>query len=271
MAVRAMRVGFVVGCVVLWTVPLWLLVVNLATPAGRYAGRPEWTPQGFAVLENLGTAWSTAGIGDSFATSLLYATVCGAAAVLVAAMAAFAVVILPVPVPAFWFWLVYSGTLFPLQMFLAPLFGLYADTGLYDTRLGLLLVYAAWAVPFAFFLVRNQLAAMPPEVTESAMLDGASHRRIFWRIHVPLVRPALGAAFLFQFTAVWNDLLLGITLSRSRGVQPVMATLTTLNDVYSAAGPPVALAGALVVSLPTLLLFVMFRRLFLRGVAATAG
>ncbi|UFQ13801.1 MULTISPECIES: carbohydrate ABC transporter permease [Streptomyces] len=267
---RLTRNVLVAGCVVLWLIPLYLLVVNALTPATEYAGRPGWTVQGFALGENLRTAWDVAGIGDSFQASLLYSVVCGLAAVLVAAMAAFAVVVLPIPRPAFWFWLIYSGTLFPLQIFLAPLFGLYADAGLYDTRIGLMLVYTAWAVPFAFFLIRNQMATMPPELTEAALLDGASFRRVFWHVHVPLMRAGLGAAFIFQFTAVWNDLLLGITLSRSPDVQPVMAALTTLNNAYASTGPPVVLVGALIVSAPTLALFLVFRGLFLRGVTASA-
>ncbi|MEW2527382.1 carbohydrate ABC transporter permease [Streptomyces sp. NPDC047071] len=269
---RFSRIGlhaFVAGCVALWLLPLYLLVVNALTPVAAYEGKPDWTFQGFALADNVKTAWDEAGIGDSFQASLLYAVVCGLLAVLVAAMAAFAVVVLPIPRPAFWFWLIYSGTLFPLQIFLAPLFGLYADADLYDTRLGLMLVYVAWAVPFAFFLIRNQMTTMPPELTEAALIDGASFTRVFWRIHVPLMRSGLGAAFLFQFTAVWNDLLLGLTLSRSRDVQPVMASLATLRATYAASGPPVILAGALLVSVPTLLLFLVFRGLFLRGMAAS--
>ncbi|MFD9858443.1 carbohydrate ABC transporter permease [Streptomyces alboflavus] len=267
---RVVRHVFVTGCVVLWLFPLYLLVVNALTPAAEYEGRPDWTFQGFDFVDNARTAWTEAGIGDSFQASLLYSVVCGLLAVLVAAMAAFAVVVLPIPRPAFWFWLIYSGTLFPLQIFLAPLFGLYADANLYDTRLGLMLVYVAWAIPFAFFLIRNQMTTVPPELTEAALIDGASFGRIFWQIHVPLMRAGLGAAFIFQFTAVWNDLLLGITLSRSADVQPVMAALTTLNNAYSSAGPPVILAGALIVSAPTLLLFLVFRGLFLRGITASA-
>lgn len=267
---RGLRNLFVACCVALWLVPLYLLVVNALTPTESYAGAPGWAPRGFALVDNVRTAWSLARLGDSFQSSLLYAVVCGAVAVLISATAAFAVVVLPIPRPAFWFWLIYSGTLFPLQMFLAPLFGLYADTDLYDTRLGLMLIYTAFAIPFAFFLIRNQMTTMPPELTEAALIDGASFRRIFWRVHVPLMRAGLAAAFIFQFTAVWNDLLLGITLSRSPRVQPVMAALTTLNNIYAATGPPVALAGALIVSVPTLLVFLVFRRLFLRGVTASA-
>ncbi|UED88668.1 carbohydrate ABC transporter permease [Streptomyces profundus] len=268
---RSARTVFVVGCALLWLIPLYLLVVNALIPADAYPGEPSWLPEHFALWDNLRTAWDEAAIGSSFVNSLIYAVVCGAAGVVVAAMAAFAVVVLPVPRPAAWFWLIYSGTVFPLQIFLAPLFGLYADTNLYDSRLGLMLIYAAWAVPFAFFLIRNQMTTMPPEVTEAALLDGASFRRLFWQIHVPLLLPGLGAAFIFQFTAVWNDLLFGITLSRSPEVQPVMAALTTLNTAYGSSGPPVILAGALIVSVPTLLVFLVFRGLFLRGITTNAS
>ncbi|NGN67368.1 carbohydrate ABC transporter permease [Streptomyces sp. A7024] len=267
---RVLRNVFVGACVVLWLVPLWLMVVNAFTASTEYSGSPDWTFQGFAIFDNLSTAWDEARIGEGFGSSLLYAVVCAAAAVLVAAMASFAVVVLPIPRPAFWFWLIFSGTMFPLQMFLAPLFGMYADANLYDTRMGLMLVYVAWAIPFAFFLIRNQMTTMPPELTEAAMLDGASFRRIFWRIHVPLLAPGLGAAFIFQFTAVWNELLFGITLSRSPEVQPVMATLTALNNAYASTGPPVILAGTLIVSLPTLIVFLVFRGLFLRGLTVSA-
>ncbi|TNM30726.1 carbohydrate ABC transporter permease [Streptomyces sedi] len=267
---RTLRTVLLLTCGLLWLVPLYLLLVNAMIPAESYPGEPSWVPSDLALWDNMAIAWRDAAIGDSFLNSLFYAVVCGAAGVVVAAMAAFAVVVLPVPRPALWFWVIYSGTVFPLQMFLAPLFGLYADANLYDTRLGLMLIYAAWAVPFAFFLIRNQMATLPAEVTEAAMLDGASFRRLFWQIHVPLLLPGLGAAFIFQFTSVWNDLLFGITLSRSPEVQPVMAALTSLNSAYASSGPPVILAGALIVSVPTLLVFLIFRGLFLRGITASA-
>jgi multiple sugar transport system permease protein len=128
----------------------------------------------------------------------------------------------------------------------------------------------ALAVPFAFFVNRNFMITVPKEIAESAQLDGASWFRMFVSIHLPLARSALLAAFIFQFTWIWNDLLFGITLSLSPNVRPVMATLADLNGSYSTVGPPVVLAGALVASVPTVALFFVFQRFFVNSLKLTS-
>jgi multiple sugar transport system permease protein len=100
------------------------------------------------------------------------------------------------------------------------------------------------------------------EITEAAQLDGAGWYRLFWRIHIPIAKSSLLAAFAFQFTWVWNDLLFGITLSTSPNIRPVMAALAEVNGGYSNLGPPVALSAALAVSLPTVILFLAVQPLF---------
>ncbi|MFI8003377.1 carbohydrate ABC transporter permease [Streptomyces sp. NPDC086010] len=245
-----------------WALPTWLLLVNAFVPAADYGGTPHWWPQGFGLLDNMSQAWTKAQLGPSMANSLLYAVTSGAAAIVVATTAAFATVVMPVRHRTLWFWLIYSGTLLPLQVFLRPLFLAYAGTGLYDAQFGLFLVYAAIAIPFAYFIMRNFALTLAPEIIEAARMDGASWWRIFRQIHVPLSRSAMVAAFVFQFVAVWNDLLFGITLSTSRNIRPVMAALAELQGNYSSVGPPVVLGGALLVSLPTVVLFFSAQRFF---------
>lgn len=259
---RMLRVGGLTVLSVLWLVPTYLLVVNAFVPVDQYTGSPTWWPTGFGLVDNLRIAWEASDLGLSLASSLLYAGSSGAIAVVAAATASFAVVVIPVARPQLWFWLIYSGTLFPLQIFLIPLFRGYVSLGLYDTQLGLVLVYSALCIPFAFFIVRNYLVTVGREVTEAAQLDGASWARIFVRIHLPLVRSSLLAAFVFQFTWVWNDLLFGITLTTSPNIRPVMAAIAELDGGFSTLGPPVVLAAALAVSLPTVVLFLAFQRFF---------
>lgn len=250
---------------VIWLVPTWLVVVNATTSNETYAGEARWWPDGFALLDNVRRAWEAGDLGAGFANSLGYGLVGAFLAALVALMGSFAVVAMPVRRRAAWFWLVYCGTLFPFQIFLAPLFRMYADRGLYDTHVGLLAIYVAITVPFAFFLMRNHATTVPRELIEAGMLDGASWWQILWRIHAPLSKPALAAVVLFQFTWIWNDLLFGITLSQDHGVRPVMAALAELGSTGTQAGVPVVLAGALVVSVPTVLVFFAFQRVFVRG------
>lgn len=266
---RAVKNVVLVATALLWLVPSWLLVVNSFTAPADYTGTPAWWPASWALLDNVGEAFTTADVGSGMLNSFLYAVFGALIAVAVAAMASFAVVVMPVKRPALWFWVIYVGTILPLQMFLAPLFSGYASTSLYDTQYGMLLIYAALAVPFAFFVVRNYLTTVPREMREAAALDGAGWVRMFVSIHLPLVRSAMVAAFLFQFTWIWNDMLFGITLATSPNVRPAMAALADLTNNYSNVGPPVVLAGALVASLPTVVLFFAFQRFFTRSLKLT--
>lgn len=255
---------------ILWLVPVYLLIVNAMTPVANYHGEPRWFPGGFGLIENIIAAWNESSLGLGMLNSLLYATAAGLVAVLAAGLAGFAVVIMPVRRPTLWFWLIYLGTLLPLQIFLAPLFKAYVGAKMYDTSIGMILIYAAICVPFAFFIVRNYLTTIPPEIAEAAKLDGAGWGRLFTQIHLPLIKSSLFAAFIFQFTWVWNDLLFGITLTTSPDRRPVMAALAEINGGFVNVGPPVVLAAALLASLPTVILFLSCQRFFVSSLRASA-
>ncbi|QGN33200.1 ABC transporter permease subunit [Microlunatus sp. Gsoil 973] len=273
MIMKVSRIALNVGVAaisLIWLVPTYLIIVNAFTPAKDYTGSPRWWIAGWDIVGNIATAFSGAHVGRGMINSLLYAAVGGLIAVLAAALGAFAVSIVAVKRPALWFWLIFIGTVLPLQTFLAPLFNGYATLSLYDTQYGMILVYAALAVPFAFFVTRNFLLTVPREVAEAARVDGASWPAMLVRVHLPLARGALVAAFIFQFTWIWNDLLFGITLSISPNVRPVMATLADLSGSYSTVGPPVILAGAIVASLPTIVLFFAAQRFFVNSLRLTS-
>jgi multiple sugar transport system permease protein len=258
----ALRSALVIILAVAWFIPTYLIIVNAFTSNASYTGEVAWFPTELSLFENIALAWQAVDLGPSLLNSLLYAVVAGGIAVLVAALAGFAVSAIPGGLRTFWFWLIYSGALFPAQAFLRPLFTGYAETGLYDTRWGLFLIYIATCVPFSFFIMRNHMLTIPSEINEAAQLDGANWWIVFTRFFLPLSRSALAAAFIFQFVWVWNELLFGITLSYSEDIRPVMAALAGLQSNYGTVGPPVVLAGALFVSLPTVIVFLLFQRVF---------
>lgn len=266
---RTLLTAVLIVLSVLWLVPSYLIVVNAFTATDSYTGTANWWFTSPDLFGNIAMAFETASVGQGMINSLIYAVVSAAAAVLISAAASFAVVIMPVRRQALWFWVIYLGTILPLQMFLAPLFKAYASISLYDTQFGMILIYTAITIPFAFFVIRNYLTTVPNEMREAASIDGAGWIRTFFLIHLPLSKSALLAAFIFQFTWVWNDLIFGIALSTSPNIRPVMATLADLNGNYSTVGPPVALAGALVASLPTVILFFVFQRFFVTSLKLT--
>ncbi|MYS54636.1 carbohydrate ABC transporter permease, partial [Streptomyces sp. SID6013] len=143
---RVLRNAAIGVLAVLWLVPTWLLVVNALVPAAHYSGSPHWLPEDFGLFDNMSQAWDKAHLGPALGNSLLYSVVSAVAAAVLAGFAAFATIVMPVKRQALWFWVIYSGTLLPLQVFIRPLFLSYAHTSLYDTQLGLVLIYTAIAV-----------------------------------------------------------------------------------------------------------------------------
>ncbi len=270
---RVLRHSSLILLNLLWLIPLYFVLINAAIAPGDYSERPLWgLPNSFGLWENAVTAWRTAEFGQSVGSTLLYGVVGGAAAVLISAMAAFAIVGLRVKRGFLWFMLIYVGTIFPFQMYLAPLFSAYASVGIYDTRLGLVLLYTAITVPFAAFVIRNHFTTVPKELSEAARLDGATSWTVFWRIYAPLSLNVFAAVFIIQFTFIWNDLLFGLTLSRSPEVRPIMTALATLQGgQYGSTTVPVILTGALIVSVPTLVLFFAVQRVFVQGLRVTNG
>jgi multiple sugar transport system permease protein len=258
---------------VVWLVPLFLLVITPMKTTPEYQGASQWAlpHHPLEIFHNLKAAWTTAGLGPGFVVSLSYGLVGAALAILCGSLGAYAITRLPVRLGFLWFILVFSGTIFPFQMYLIPLFKMYTDTGLYDTWLGMALFYTAIAIPFCLFVLRGFFATIPGEVQDAARLDGAGDFRIYWRIFLPLARGPIAVLFLFQFTWIWNDLLFGLVLSTSDGIRPIMPSLLGMQGIYASTGPPILLAGALIGSLPTLLLFLFLGRYLLRGLTLTAG
>ncbi|HVL26356.1 MAG TPA: carbohydrate ABC transporter permease [Thermomicrobiales bacterium] len=265
-----LRHGIMLILGAIWIIPLYFVLINAVTPPAEYRKKELYAPpSSFALGDNISTAWNAAKLGVSVGSTFFYATVGAAAAVLLAAMAAYAIIGLRIRHGFFWFMVLYAGTIFPFQMYLSPLYSNYVRFNLYDKRIGLLLLYTAIAIPFGVFVIRNHFTSIPYELPEAARIDGASSIRIFGQIYSPLSLNAFATVFILQFTWIWNDLLFGLTLSRSADVRPIMTALAGLQGQYASASIPVVLAGALIVSVPTFVLFFAVQRVFVRGLGAT--
>lgn len=265
---RVIRPAFLGVLGVLWLAPIYLIIVNASKLPGEYSASQVWSPAfGSALWQNIVDAWNRADLGASVVSTAIYSTVAPLVAVLIGAGVGFAIIALRLRHGFWWFVFIFGGTVFPLQMILMPLFVGYAQTGLFNTRLGLVLVYAVISVPFSAFVMRNFFSGIAHQVFEAAVVDGAPTWRIFWRIYLPMSASALVAIFILQATFIWNDLLLGLTLSQSSEIRPLMPALTALQSTYGGSAMPTVLAGGLLVSLPTVVLFLATQRVFSRGLS----
>ncbi|GAB3818221.1 carbohydrate ABC transporter permease [Tessaracoccus terricola] len=253
---------------VIWLIPIYLMLVNAAKVSSNYGNATVWVPSDLTGLfENFLLALDRGRIAEGLLSTLIYSVVSPTVAVVIGAMAGFAIVALKLRRPFMWFVIIFCATVFPIQMVLMPLFMGYVGAGIFDTRIGMLLIYTVISVPFSAFVLRNFFSGIAHSVYEAAELDGATPWKIFFRIYLPMSKSALFAVFILQATFVWNDLLLGLSLSQSSEVRPVMTTLAAMQSTYGGSTMPVVLAGGLLVSLPTIALFLLTQRYFTQGLS----
>lgn len=264
---RIIRTAVLIVFGFIWLLPVYLLLINAAKSPLTFTTKTAWVPTDFSLFANMSEALDLSGLGDAVWSTLLYATVSPAIAVLVGAAAGFAIVALRLKHGFLWFVVIFGGTVFPLQMVLLPLFDGYSRVGLFDTQLGMIIVYTAISIPFAAFVMRNFFTGVAHNVFEAAVLDGATTWRIFTRLYLPMASSALVAIFILQATFVWNDLLLGLTLSQSDEVRPIVTTLAGMQSTYGGAQLSTVLAAGVLVSLPTVVLFLFTQKFFARGLA----
>lgn len=260
----------VIGLIsVIWVAPMVLVILaGMKTPQElAETGYFGFSGSLGQLWENMWSAAELSGLWSGFGNSLLYGIVGALIAVLVSAMASYALVFLRVRAPFLLFMLIYTGTVLPLQMFMIPLNVGYKSVGLYDTHAGMIVFYVAICIPFCVFVFRGYFLGLPGEVLEAAQIDGASRLRIFSRIIVPMsVNPAI-LLFLTQFLWIWNDLLFGQVLTSSGDARPIMPALAVLSGTVQLGSLPERMAGALLASVPAILLFLFLRKRLMQGFA----
>lgn len=268
---RANRAVFwiAVAVTVAWVTPFYYALVTVFKSGADYvAGGPLTLPTSLAPLfDNVAQAWMRTSMGVGMLNSGLYGTVGAATAVLIAAAAAFGLARLDFRGRAFWFLLIFSGTVFPFQIYLIPLFQSYARLGLLDSRIGLLLVYIAICIPFPTLVLKNYMGQLPRDFDEAARMDGCSEWRVFVSIVLPNCRGPLIATFLLQFNWIWNDLVFSMVLTSNETKRSIMNSLMVFQGNYAGTTPNLVVTATVLASLPTLALFFVLRRYFMEGLS----
>lgn len=266
---RTIRPAILAVMGLLWLAPVYLLLANASKSDADYSGDKLWVPGNIADLgANVVKVLTTTDVPSGLGASLIYSVAAPLIAVVLGAAIGFAVVVLKLKHGFAWFFVIFCGTVFPLQMMVIPWFDAYARTGLFDTIGGMVLVYSAVTLPFSAFVMRNFFTGIAETVFEAAVVDGAGVWRIFTRIFLPMSTSALAVVFILQATWVWNDLLISLILTQSPSTRPVMPLLNALQGVEGGGpGYTVILTAALLVSIPTAVLFLVSQKFFQRGLS----
>ena len=159
----------------------------------------------------------------------------------------------------------------PFQMVLIPMARTLGLLGLAGTISGLVLVHIVYGLGFTSLFFRNYYQAFPSELVRAAQIDGAGFFRILWRILLPSSGPIIVVTVIWQFTNIWNDFLFGVSFAGGGSAMPVTVALN--NIVNSSTGVKeynVHMAAAIIAALPTLVVYVLAGRYFVRGLMAGA-
>jgi glucose/mannose transport system permease protein len=140
---------------------------------------------------------------------------------------------------------------------------------LYGSLWGLVLTHVVYGIPITTLIFRNYYANVPTDLVEAAKIDGASLTGIYTRIIFPLSLPGFVVVAIWQFTSIWNDFLFAATITSSPNIQPVTVALNNLAGSYIVEWN-VQMAGALIAALPTLIVYIVLGRFFMRGLMAGA-
>ncbi|HEY2683859.1 MAG TPA: carbohydrate ABC transporter permease [Steroidobacteraceae bacterium] len=159
--------------------------------------------------------------------------------------------------------------MFPLVMIIAPIFKMLSPLGLTNSLTGLIVVYSAFNVPFASFLMQTFIDAVPKDLEEAAMLDGATRFGAAWRVVMPLTLPGLAATMGFVFTAAWSELLFALMLNSSSDASTFPVGLLSFVSKFSVDFGQMMAAGVLAL-VPVCVFFVFMQRYLVQGLTAGA-
>ncbi|MEI2602894.1 carbohydrate ABC transporter permease [Erwinia aphidicola] len=159
--------------------------------------------------------------------------------------------------------------MFPLVMILAPIYKVMAPLGLTNSLLGLILVYSAFNVPFATFLMQSFFDAIPKDLEESAMLEGCTRFQALYRVLMPLTLPGMAATLGFVFTAAWSELLFSLMLINKNDVMTFPVGLLSFVSKFAVSWGDM-MAAAVLALIPACLFFAFIQRYLIQGLTAGA-
>jgi glucose/mannose transport system permease protein len=164
------------------------------------------------------------------------------------------------------FTLILFGMFIPYQSVLIPLLKIESAVGLYNTLLGLVIIHIIYGIPITTLIFRNYYVGIPEELVEASRMDGAGFFGIYRHILLPLSVPGFVVVLIWQFTSAWNDFLFAVTLT-GHDNWPITVAVNNLAGSFEVAWN-VQMAGALIAAMPTLLIYVLLGRYFMRGLLA---
>ena len=268
----AYRVGIPV-LLLIWLLPiLAVAMMSVRTPADMNSGNYWGLPSSWSGVSNYLQVFRNTPLLRYILNSFEVTVPAVVGSIALASLAGYALGVYRFRANLAVFFLFVGGNFVPAQILMVPVRQLSLHLGLYNSTLGLTLFHTAFQSGFCTFFLRNFIRDLPRELIEAARIEGAGELRIFLRIVLPLIRPAMAALAVLIFTFVWNDYFWATVLTQGSHAMPVTGGLMSLNGQWISQWQLVA-AGSILAALPPVVMFFAMQRHFIAGLTlgATKG
>lgn len=260
-----------------YMLPLYVMLVNSLKPLDEIRQGDMLSLPGSLTIEPWLSAWSTAQIGVQptglkpyFLNSILMVVPAVFIATILGALNGYVLTKWTFRGAGFVFGLMLLSCFIPFQIVLIPMARILGILGLAGTTGGLVLVHVVYGLGFTTLFFRNFYAAFPTELVRAAQIDGASFFQIFFRILLPSSGPIIVVTVIWQFTNIWNDFLFGASFADFDSIPMTVALNNLVSSSTGVKEYNVHFAGAILAALPTLIVYVVSGRYFVRGLMAGA-
>ncbi len=261
------------GLAVAYLFPVYLLVITSLKSFDQVSLSRMWELPAGLSFESFGRAWNggegVIGMRNSFFNSTLMVVPGTVISCLLGSLNGYVLSKWRFPYSNVLFTLILFGMFIPYQSILVPLVQVLNALHLYGTIPGLILTHVVYGIPITTLIFRNYYATVPTELVEAANIDGAGFFGIYRHVVLPLSAPGFVVVAIWQFTSLWNEFLFGLIITNNPEIRPVTVALQNLSGSQFTQWN-VQMAGAVMVALPTLLVYLLLGRYFLRGMMAGA-
>jgi len=253
-----------------WLLPLFATLLTSFRTMDDITLHGFWSVPSDLVFRNFTQAWTAAHVRQYLLNSFIITIPSLLGMLFLSSLSAYALARFRFRGNLLIYFMYVAGTMLPFQILLLPVFRLTNALGLYDSYGALILIHVAFQLGFCTFVMRNFMRTVPGEILDAARVDGCGEFRIYGQIMLPLSLPSLAALATLEFTWVFNDFLWALILLQSDSLRPVTAGLATLQGQYVTDWPLIT-AGALLATLPTVIIFVFLQRYFIQGLTLGSG
>ncbi|MFF4034102.1 carbohydrate ABC transporter permease [Streptomyces sviceus] len=270
---------FLAGTALAWLAPLLWAVLAALRPYSETSNKGYVSWPDTLNFDNFKNAFQQSDMLHYFGNTLLIAVPAVLITLVLSSMVAFYVSRFDFRLNIALLLVFTAGNLLPQQVIITPLYRMYLlidlpgitmSGKLYDSALGLVLIHVAFQSGFCAFVLSNYMRMLPHELTEAALVDGASVWRMYWQIVLPLCKPAMAALGTLLSIWIYNDFFWAIVLISTGENMPITSALNNLSGQYFT-DPNLVAAGALLTAIPTLIVYFVLQRQFVSGLTLGAN